>query len=735
MGLVITFQQRRHRYFVKCIAVAAVIFLVISSGVAQSTTTSQPAAPLQQVLKDNPELLSAFGQLLEKLQHGVQFPPPRAQSRLLSLLPESTVFYGAFPNYGDASHQALMIFEQEVKENPALHAWWQQREMAVNGPKVQDSLEKFYQLSQYLGDEIVVSGAVEGRKDPNLLILAEVRKPGLKDFLQQMVKELSGKSKASIRVLDRQDLITAKDTSAEQELLVLVRPDFVVGALNMATLRSFDALLNRNRREFVSTPFGQRLAQSYEGGTTAVAGVDFQKILDQLPAGSEQSKIILQRTGFADAKYLIWEHKGAAGQGASQMELSFTGRRHGVASWLAAPGPLGSLDFVSPKAVVASSVRLKDPAQIFEDVEDFSAASNPNARAALAQMEQALKVNLKDDLFGLLGGEITYEVDSLTQPNLVWKALFRVNDPDRLQATLTKLLAAGQLIAQPSETGGLTYYTLRIPSGRQTVEITYAFADGYLIIASSPAAVSEAVRIHRTGESLAKSKKLLASLPPGPASEVSALLYEDPIAMAALSLRQVLPGLGESFPQAMTETPTVICAYGEESAIRETSRSAGVDAGAVLVMAAIAIPNLLRARIAANESSAVGTVRLVNTAQIAYSSMYHRGYARDLATLGPYPSGAGRPSAEHASLLDATLGNASCTAGAWCAKTGFQFSITAVCKEQRCEEFVVVGTPVSSSTGLRSFCSTSDAVIRVKTGPPLTTPVSASECRMWPPLQ
>jgi type II secretory pathway pseudopilin PulG len=152
-------------------------------------------------------------------------------------------------------------------------------------------------------------------------------------------------------------------------------------------------------------------------------------------------------------------------------------------------------------------------------------------------------------------------------------------------------------------------------------------------------------------------------------------------------------------------------------------------------MAAIAIPNLLRARIAANESSAVGTVRLVNTAQIAYSSMYHRGYAPDLATLGPDRSGTGTPSAEHASLLDATLGNASCTAGAWCTKTGYQFSITAVCKKQRCEEFVVVGTPVGSSTGLRSFCSSSDAVIRVKTGYPLTTPVSASECRTWPPLQ
>jgi hypothetical protein len=47
------------------------------------------------------------------------------------------------------------------------------------------------------------------------------------------------------------------------------------------------------------------------------------------------------------------------GQAASEMELSFIGPRHGAASWLSAPSPLRSLDFVSPKAVVVSAVVLK----------------------------------------------------------------------------------------------------------------------------------------------------------------------------------------------------------------------------------------------------------------------------------------------------------------------------------------------------------------------------------------
>ncbi len=457
-------------------------------------------------------------------------------------------------------------------------------------------------------------------------------------------------------------------------------------------------------------------------------------MLKQVPPGTDQSKMFFQRSGFADMKYLVWDHKTVAGQAASEMELTFTGPRHGLASWLAAPGRLGTLDFVSPKAVVAGAILLNNPAQIFDYLKDFSTVSNPKAFATVTQMEAAVKLSLKEDLLRYLGGEIAFEVDSLRQPDPEWRVILQVNDPDRVQATLNTLLASTPFRAQQSVEEGITYHTLRIPSAKKTVEIGYAFVDGYLVIASSQKAVAEAVRLHRSGESLAKSARFLASMPPGHGPDVSALFYEDPTAMATMTMRQVLPGW---LSQATAETtPVVICAYGEQSAIREISLSRGVDAGGVLVVAAIAIPNLLRARIAANEASAVATIRMVNTAQISYSSTYpQRGFARELATLGPDPAGPNKFSADHASLIDPTLGNSSCTTGTWCTKSGFQFSITAVCQKQGCDDFVVVGTPVTSSTGARSFCSTSDAVVRFKTGPPLTSPVSVSECRTWPTLK
>jgi type II secretory pathway pseudopilin PulG len=306
-----------------------------------------------------------------------------------------------------------------------------------------------------------------------------------------------------------------------------------------------------------------------------------------------------------------------------------------------------------------------------------------------------------------------------------------------LQQTLSTLLAVARIEPEQSIEGEVTYHSVKIPSSPTSFEIGYAFLDGYLIIGSSHEAVAEAVRLHTSGESLGKSKKFLASLPPGHSPAASALFYQDPMAMTLLQLRQAAPQMAESLSQlAKAVTPSVICAYGEEKAIREASMSNSVDVTAVLVVAAVAIPNLLRSKIAANEASAVGSVRTVNTAQVTYAAMYpQRGFAPNLATFGTDPRGPNTGSPDHAGLLGEPLANETCTADAWCTKSGFQFRVTSLCKQHLCKEYVVLATPVDSNTGTRSFCSTSDGVIRSKPGAPLPSPVTVSECRAWPPLQ
>lgn len=116
----------------------------------------------------------------------------------------------------------------------------------------------------------------------------------------------------------------------------------------------------------------------------------------------------------------------------------------------------------------------------------------------------------------------------------------------------------------------------------------------------------------------------------------------------------------------------------------------------ILVIAAIAIPNLLSARISANESAAVATMRSINTAQMSYQMRYN-GYADDLVKLGGDPMAA---SANAAGLQPWITG----CAGQPCPKSGYNFAIANV-QGNPPYAYDVIAWPLSPQTGKRSFCS------------------------------
>jgi type IV pilus assembly protein PilA len=123
----------------------------------------------------------------------------------------------------------------------------------------------------------------------------------------------------------------------------------------------------------------------------------------------------------------------------------------------------------------------------------------------------------------------------------------------------------------------------------------------------------------------------------------------------------------------------------------------------ILIIAAIAIPNLLRSRIAANEASAVGSIRSINTSQVTYSSTYpDAGFSPALANLGPI-SGTS-PTSAAAGLLDGVLGCATSP----CAKSGYKFNITG-----GNTTYAVTADPSTpGQTGQRYFFSDASGVIR-----------------------
>jgi hypothetical protein len=265
--------------------------------------------------------------------------------------------------------------------------------------------------------------------------------------------------------------------------------------------------------------------------------------------------------------------------------------------------------------------------------------------------------------------------------------------------------------------------------------------DGYLVIASDRETANEAVRQHRTGDSLGKSSKLRDALAGQPAN-ASMMMYQNAGQMLGPMLAQLPPEIRQLLPNTnpLDMKANVFYVNADKNSFRgSTSDNINTDISMGLIVAAIAIPNLLRSRIAANEAAAGATVRTVNTAEVTYSVTYpKKGYAPSLAVLGTPASGdcsEKEISPQHACLLDSIVGNESCTTGKWCTKSGYRYSVRGICGPTGCKSYVVTATPVNTGTGTKSFCSTVDAVIRVSTGTPLDEPLTATQCKAWRPIR
>jgi prepilin-type N-terminal cleavage/methylation domain-containing protein len=138
----------------------------------------------------------------------------------------------------------------------------------------------------------------------------------------------------------------------------------------------------------------------------------------------------------------------------------------------------------------------------------------------------------------------------------------------------------------------------------------------------------------------------------------------------------------------------------------------------ILIIAAIAIPNLIRSKMAANEASAVASIRTINTSEVVYSSTYNVAnvFSADLPSLGDAGTAANCaataiPSATSACLIDPALEKA---VTAPLAKSGYYFTYT-----QGTGTYTVLGDPAAlNSTGVRSFFSDQTVVIRWKSPGP-----------------
>jgi hypothetical protein len=569
---------------------------ILHSGDQVATTSSVGLVPVSQEigwsndLNHELALLAEFSALREKLE-AIPTPGPRYESKILPLLAPDTVLYIGIPNLGDALQQANQIFQQQLSQSKVLQDWWNKSGNSNQHPTPEELIGQIQAISQYLGDEVVITfRSSPAANDQGPILLAEVKQPGLESFLQKHLAATlsSTQGKSNLRVVDPQSLSSL--VAGERGMIMLVSQNMLVVGGDAASVQEMSTQLDAGAAQFAATDFGQRILNVYSQGTETLVAANLGQILNSTHSQQHESNV-LQNSGFNDIKYLIATRGQGSSQADNRLTLEFNGQRRGIASWLAAPAPVGSLDYVSANAGAAVSFVGKQPALMLDDLFATFGAADPNFNQSLAQLNTELDLNIRNDLASALGGEMTLALDGPVLPTPSWKAIIEVNQSGALQLAIEKMVQAANREAQKSnqpgltlnqaQVGGRTFYSIQSQSPGLTAvtsEYDYTFADGYMIVAPSRALLMAAIETHANGTSLARSASFRALLPSDNQANFSAMLYQNLSPILKPLASQLNSGQLAMLQQLAADSkPSVMCAYGESDRIEVASSGKLLD--------------------------------------------------------------------------------------------------------------------------------------------------------------
>jgi FecR protein/Putative zinc-finger len=572
---------------------------------AGDEATSGPSVskvPIQNEIawsKNSAKYLALLGDfaVLQKQFATIPGPGLRYNSELLPYVPDHTVVYAAIPNLANTLGEAARLFQDRLQQSPELRNWWKQQQKG-NGPKLEDVLNQLKTFNGYLGDEIIFAIAKDGKEYAAPVVLAKIQRGGLENFLQKEGRRLaSDPSQVALQVVrDARTVIPA----ANRPLLVYVKDGLLIASPDVAELqRTAMRAKQGSASAFAGTPFYQQIERSYQQGAEYLFCADMEQIFAQnVQANSNGHKL---PPGIADVRYLTMEHREIAGKPESRADLMFSSDRQGVASWLEAPAPMGSLEFVSPSASMVTSAVIKNPRSIMEEIFKMVGSGDANFNQHLAEFESKTGVDVLSDMAAPLGGEVTMAFDGPMIPTPRWKLIIEVYDPATLQATIAKLVdsfnregnAKGNTLQLSTrQVGSRTYFVISNPK-QMNSEVDYTFVDSYLVAAPDIATISRAIQSREAGFTLPHSSAFEALLPTDGYTNFSAIFYHN-IGPVVGPLAQQLKSSGALTRQqqqsvdALTanSAPGLIYAYGEPDRIVVASNTGfmGFDLGTLLTM-------------------------------------------------------------------------------------------------------------------------------------------------------
>jgi len=603
---------------------------VLRAGEQASTSSSIERIPVKDEVAwsrkaaSYAETLAGLSSLNKELVKVAQ-PGVRNSTHLLDLMPENTVVYAALPNLTSTIVESHRIMQERINQNAALRQWWEKEQSGHKGPNVDQVIDTIREFGDYLGDEIAVSVSMDEKGDPVApLVLAELKNSaGFQQFIEQQVAKFAGNSggsqgRPSIRFVD--DPLAATPASPESgkdvhELFVWIQKDLFAASPKLNQLQDLARVVQGGgTSSFTSTAFHNRVSQLYQEGAGLVVAANLERVIARAKPDLNKSENAAKRVdameqlGILNLKYFVLDQKNSAGKTHTQATVSFNEAQRGIPSWLAAPGPMGSLEYISPDANVVAGFVVRDPVKLVDDLLGVIETVSPDLRKNLDKQQADRGLDIRRDIAAPLGGEFAFAIDGSILPTPSWKMVFEVNDSEHLQQALERIVSEinkeaakfgkNGLVWDRAEIDGRNYYTLK--SADFSVEVNYTYVNGYVVMGPSRAMVERSVRSQQAGYSLLHSSRFTAGLPADGNANFSAIFYHNlaplvqPFAERIANSASNLPQEQQQAIKAMAADmpPTLAYAYAQGDSITFAANTEGGPFG-LSPATILGVPNAL----------------------------------------------------------------------------------------------------------------------------------------------
>ena len=547
-------------------------------------------------------------------------PGARYSTHLLDMMPENTTIYAALPNLVTTIGEAHRIMQERIGQNAALKEWWERKRGRDNDQDMNQVMATASEFGDYLGDEIAVSVSMDQKGEPVAPVVIATLKSsdGFRQFLEQQIAKYSnGQRKAPITFVDDPSKLTSAPVTVgkDKQVYVWISNNLFVATPDVAQLQGVAGIAQQGSKSgFAGTPFHARIAQVYEQGAGLIVAANLERIIEQTKAdrskgsGAAQREAALEKLGVLSLKYFVLDQKEMFGKTHTQAALSFSESQRGIPSWLAAPGPMGSLEYISPDANIVAGFVVREPVALVDDLLGVIETVSPDLKNNLEKLQTDRGLDVRRDIAVPLGGEFAFAIDGPILPTPSWKMVFEVNDPEHLQRTLEQIVVeinkeaarfgkAG-LFWDRGEIGGKAYHTLR--SADFGVEVNYTYVKGYMIVGPSRAMVERSVRTQESGYTLLRSAKFTAGLPADGNANFSALFYHNLAPLVQPFAERIASSAGK-LPQEQQEAikslaadmpPTLAYAYAQGDSITFAANTDGGPFG-LSPATLLGVPNAL----------------------------------------------------------------------------------------------------------------------------------------------